>query len=137
LGLLAGAASAQVNTKDLKWGPAPPNLPKGAKLAVISGDPTKTGMFVVRLKLPKGWKVPAHHHPTDEYITVISGDFHVGMGDKLDPAKGKALMAGGFVDAPAGMNHFAWSTNGGVVQIQSQGPFQIVYVNPKDDPTHH
>jgi quercetin dioxygenase-like cupin family protein len=130
-----GAALAQVNSPDLKWGPAPAVFPKGAEMAVLAGDPAKAGEFVIRLKMPAGYKVAAHHHPTDEYVTVISGDLSLGMGDKLDPAKGAALAAGGFAMAPANMNHFAWTQSGAVVQVSAQGPFALIYVNPADDPT--
>ena len=131
----SGAAMSQVNSSDLKWGPAPAVFPKGAEMAVLAGDPTKAGEFVIRLRVPAGYKVAAHHHPTDEYVTVISGDFSLGMGDKLDPAKGAALSPGGFAMAPANMNHFAWTQGGAVVQVSAQGPFALVYVNPADDPT--
>ena len=97
-----------VNSGDLKWGPAPPTFPKGAEIAVLSGDPSKDGLFVIRIKMPSGYKFPAHNHPTDEYVTVISGNFHVGMGDKLDEKKAIELTAGGYVEAPAKMNHFGW-----------------------------
>jgi len=73
-----------VNVEDIKWGPAPPVIPPGAQLAVVAGDPSKEGLFTIRLKMPANYKVPAHHHPTDEFVTVISGDFRVGLGDKLD-----------------------------------------------------
>lgn len=132
---MASGVSAQVNSADLKWGPAPPVFPAGAQMAVLSGDPGKAGVFVVRLKFPAGYKIPAHHHPTDEYVTVMSGDFSLGMGDKLDPAKSAALKPGGFAEAPKGMNHFAFTKAGGVVQVSSEGPFAMTYVNPKDDPT--
>lgn len=104
-------------------------------MAVLSGDPSKSGMFVVRLKLPAGYKIAAHHHPTDEYVTVIKGDMSLGMGDKLDMTKGASLKAGGFAIAPANMNHYAWSKHGAVAQISAEGPFAMVYVNPADDPT--
>jgi hypothetical protein len=68
---------------DLKWGPAPPALPKGAEITVLSGDPSKDGPYVLRLKMPSGYKVPAHNHPSTENLTVVSGNFHIGMGDKL------------------------------------------------------
>jgi quercetin dioxygenase-like cupin family protein len=135
IALSGGAAKAQVNPADLKWGPAPAIFPKGAEMAVLSGDPGKPGIFVVRLKMPAGYKVPAHHHPTDEYVTVVSGDFSLGMGDKLDPASSKELRPGGFAVAPQGMNHFAWTKGGAVVQVTAEGPFALVYVNPADDPT--
>lgn len=134
---LAGPGQAQVNPNDLKWGPAPPVFPAGAQMAVLSGDPGKAGTFVIRLKMPAGYKIPAHHHPSDEYVTVISGDFSLGMGDKFDPAKSAHLTAGGFAEAPAQMNHFAWTKGGAVVQVSADGPFALTYVNPADDPTHH
>jgi quercetin dioxygenase-like cupin family protein len=133
---LAAPVQAEVNSRDLKWGAAPPVFPKGAQMAVLSGDPGAKGTFVVRLKMPAGYKIAAHHHPTDEYITVISGDFALGMGDKLNTAKSAHLAAGGFAEAPARMNHFAWTKGGAVVQVSSEGPFALIYVNPADDPTH-
>src|SRR5690349_13828723 len=80
-----------VNVGDIQWGPAPPVVPPGAQLAVISGDPSKEGLFTMRLKMPANYKVPAHHHPTAEYVTVISGDFRAGLGDKLDMEKGTSM----------------------------------------------
>jgi quercetin dioxygenase-like cupin family protein len=132
---LSSPAVAQVNSADLQWGAAPAVFPAGAQMAVLSGDPGKAGVFVVRLKMPAGYKIPAHSHPTDEYVTVISGDLSLGMGDKLDPAKAAKLAPGGFAMAGAKMNHFAMSTGGAVVQIIAQGPFGMTYVNPADDPT--
>src|SRR5262245_59246865 len=73
----------------VKWGPVPPSLPKGAMIAVLSGDPFKDGPYVVRLKMPANYQVPAHHHPTTENVTVLCGSFHAGMGDKLDMDKGQ------------------------------------------------
>jgi anti-sigma factor ChrR (cupin superfamily) len=90
---------------------------------------------VIRLKMPAGYKIPAHQHPTDEYVTVVSGDLALGMGDKLDPAKSAKLAPGGFAMAGAKMNHFAYSTGGAVVQVSAEGPFAMTYVNPADDPT--
>jgi quercetin dioxygenase-like cupin family protein len=119
---------------DLKWGDAPPGLPAGAKLAVLDGDPGKKGPFTIRLQTPAGYKIPPHTHPTAECITVISGTFHLGMGDKFDESAGRELAAGGFATMPTGMKHFAWSTGEAIVQVQSTGPFEIKYVNPADDP---
>ena len=136
----AGSAAAQdmpspVNDKDLKWAPVPNVLPRGATFTVVSGDPYKDDLYVLRLKMPAGYKIPAHNHPTSEYVTVLSGDFHIGLGDKLDPKKGMLLKAGGFAEAPAKMNHYAWTTSPTVVQVHGQGPFAITYVDPADDPS--
>ena len=132
--IATGAASAQVMPSDLKWGPGPAGLPAGAQVAVLSGDPGKEGMFTIRLKFPAGYAVAAHHHPTPELVTVIEGSAAMGMGDKLDKSKAKTLGVGGFVELPPNMNHFAFTETGAIVQIVSHGPFQIIYVNPADDP---
>jgi quercetin dioxygenase-like cupin family protein len=140
--VLAGASAAladdmkmPTNSADLKWGPAPAALPKGAEITVLSGDPSSDGLYVVRLKVPDGYKIPAHNHPTTEYVTVISGNFHLGMGDKLDEKNGIELTAGGYGEAPAKMNHYAWASSPSVIQVHGQGPFAITYVNPADDPS--
>jgi quercetin dioxygenase-like cupin family protein len=123
-----------ISPSDLQWDEAPPSLPAGAKMAVLDGDPTKPGNFTVRLKAPAGYRVPPHTHPTAERVTVISGSFKIGMGDKLDDASAHEMMPGSFVNLPAGMKHFAMSNAESVIQINSEGPFQINYVNPSDDP---
>ena len=127
-------AVAQMNTTDLKWGPAPPGLPAGAQLAVLSGNPEKEGMFTMRVKFPAGYSVAPHHHPADELVTVIEGDLALGMGDKVDRESMTLLKQGGYAVAAKTMNHYVTSTGGGIVQITSHGPFAIVYASPKDDP---
>jgi len=117
------------------WGPAPGVFPPGAKMAVLQGDPGQTALFTVRLEMPDGYRIAAHWHPTDEHITVISGTFLVGMGDTLNAARTTALPAGGFVTAPAKMNHYAIARGKTVVQVHAMGPFALTYVNPKDDPS--
>jgi len=123
-----------LNAADLKWGDAPPGLPPGAKLAVLAGDPNKKGLFTVRLQTPAGYKVPPHTHPTSEHITVISGTFNIGTGDKFDEAAGKEMGAGGYMVMPPGMKHYAWTPAETIIQVQGMGPFVIKYVNPADDP---
>src|SRR4029079_4463434 len=92
---------------EAKWGPAPPFIPAGAQIAVLSGDPTKPVPYAVRLKFPANYAIPAHSHPTDENVVILSGALTFGMGDKLTKtaAGNKTLTAGGFALAPAGMNH--------------------------------
>jgi anti-sigma factor ChrR (cupin superfamily) len=132
---LADEMKMPLNAKDLEWGPAPDALPKGAEVAIVAGDPFKDGPYVLRLKIPEGYKVPAHNHPTTESVTVLSGNFHIGMGDKFDEKNGIELTAGAYGEAPAKMNHYAWATSNTVLQIHGQGPFAITYVNPADDPS--
>jgi len=135
-GALADAPMTMVTPKDIKWGDVPAVFPKGAKMAVLYGDPAKEGqLFIVRLKMPAGYKIAAHWHPTDENITVLTGTFLLGMGDKLDASKTKPFPAGSFAVAPAKMNHFAIAKQAAIVEVSAIGPFAITYVNPADDPS--
>lgn len=120
--------------QSMKWGDAPAGLPKGAKITVLDGNPSEQGLYTVRLKLPAGYTVPPHWHPTDEFITVISGAFKMGMGEKFDKANMKTIPAGGFSVTPQKTNHYAEADHETILQIHGMGPFQITYVNPADDP---
>ncbi len=119
---------------DLKWAEGPPSLPAGAQFAVMEGNPKNPGPFTMRLKFPDGYKIPAHWHPADEHVTVIAGTFNMGMGDKLDMAKGEELPVGSFAVMPAQTNHFAYTKGETIIQLHGIGPWGINYVNPADDP---
>jgi quercetin dioxygenase-like cupin family protein len=126
---------APLQASEMKWGPAPPVLPAGAQFLVLTGDPASKGLITVRMKLPAGYVIPPHWHPTDELVTVISGSLALGMGDKVDHKVSRTLTAGGYGAAPANMHHFAWTKSGAVVQVNLMGPFAMTYVNPADDPS--
>src|SRR5215510_9325692 len=121
---------------EAQWGPAPPFIPAGAQLAVLAGDPTRPVPYTVRLKFPANYAIPAHSHPTDEHVVVVSGALTFGMGDKLvkGAAANKTLSAGGFALMPAGMNHFAYTSSPTTIVLYGQGPVEFKYVNPADDP---
>jgi quercetin dioxygenase-like cupin family protein len=124
-----------VSGDTIKWGPAPASLPPGAQAAILLGNPAQPGPFVLRLKFPAGFVIPPHRHSKDEFVTVISGRFAVGSGEKLDRAAARALPAASFVHLPAEMPHYAWAADGeAIVQINGTGPFDVRYVDPKDDP---
>jgi|SoiMethySBSTD1v2_1073268.scaffolds.fasta_scaffold1494994_1 quercetin dioxygenase-like cupin family protein len=123
-----------ITPNDVKWGPAPPALPAGAQLAVLSGDPSKAGPFTIRVKFPDGYKVSPHWHPTDENVTVLEGTFAMGVGDKLDASNAHDMTVGSFVRMPKGTRHYALAKGETVVQVHAEGPFVINYVNPNDDP---
>ncbi|MDF3031062.1 MAG: signal peptide protein [Moraxellaceae bacterium] len=118
----------------LQWTDVPPNLPRGARLAILSGDPFQRGPFVIRLQVPAGYTLPPHWHSMVENVTVLSGSLHLGMGDVLDVGAARELPAGGFHSISARVHHFAFSPSGAVVQIHGEGPFDIQYVNPSDNP---
>lgn len=131
--LVAGASGAEA--KALKWMDAPPGLPAGAKLAVVSGDPGKAGPFKIQIKMPADYAVAPHHHPADEVVRVKSGTLNYGMGDKVDKANAGTLSdPKTHVTMAAGMNHWVFTTAPAVIEVSGAGPFQIVYANPADDP---
>jgi quercetin dioxygenase-like cupin family protein len=120
----------------IKFGPAPPALQPGAQLAVLEGDPMgSSGDFTVRLKMPDGYRIAPHWHPQRENVTVISGNFKVGMGDSFDVSKMSAFPAGSFAYMEPGMHHYGMAAGETVVQINGAAPLQIKYVNPGDDPS--
>jgi len=123
-----------VTPDDLKWGPAPPSLPAGAQLAVLDGDPTKAGAFSIRVKLPDGYKVAPHWHPTEENLVILSGVLSVGMGNKWDDAAMHAMPAGSYTKMPRRTNHYVVAKGETVFQLYGTGPFVVTYVDPKDDP---
>jgi len=123
-----------ISARDIKWGDAPPALPKGAKFAVLYGDPTKAGPYVIRLMLPVGYKIAPHFHSLPENLTVISGTFYFATGDKFDKAHAHAMKEGAFHYLPAMAHHSAQAGSKTIVQVHGQGPFDITYVNPADDP---
>jgi hypothetical protein len=118
----------------LQWGPAPAVFPKGAKMAVVSGDPNKAAPFTVELAMPDGYKVPPHFHPTDETVQVKKGTLLVGMGDTFDASKAKPMKAGERELMPAHAHHFAAVRGATLIVVSAMGPFGMTYVNPADDP---
>ena len=127
----SGAAHGIVKPDEIKWKPLRP----GAEIAVVSGDPDKPGApFVMRFRYRGVVRVPPHWHPTDEHITVLSGTFMVGMGERFDESAATELAAGAYTAVTAKMAHYAWSKGDTLVQVHGLGPFSINYVNPADDP---
>ena len=130
--LAAGEPGGPLQSEDIKWGAAPPSLPAGVELAVLAGDPGKTGPVTIRLRMPAGYEIPSHWHTADERVTVISGDLGLGVGDAIDKKTATVLSSGGYTVAMANLHHFAWTPSGAVVQIDMMGPFDITYVNASD-----
>lgn len=130
----APAAKTASTRQKLTWGPAPPVFSRGARMAVVSGDPSKAEMFEVRLSFPNGYRVAPHFHPTDETVRVRSGVLLVGMGDTLDVGKTQRMTAGDSGTIAANMHHFAVARGRTVISVRAMGPFQLTYVNPADDP---
>jgi len=134
--MAAASAKMEMATPDeMKWGDAPAIFSPGAKLAVLEGNPFGTGYYTVALKMPDGYKIMPHWHPATERVTVISGEFHAGMGDKMDESGAKTFPPGSFASIPPHMHHFAFTKGETVVQVSGPAPFKLTYVNAADDPS--
>lgn len=125
------AEHAMMNADEVQWKEAPPILP-GAQAAILYGDPAKEGVFVMRLKFPANYRVPPHTHPVDEIVTVISGEFNIGMGREFDQAQTKPYTAGGLIAMPPGTEHFVYTDRETIIQISTKGPWALNFVNPDD-----
>jgi hypothetical protein len=134
--MVAAAATdmTMINPGSIKWSDAPPSMPKGAKVAVLYGDPGKPGPVTMRLMMPAGYKVAPHTHTPAEDLTVISGTMYLGMGEKAEPSKAQALRAGGFHHLPGKTPHYVFTKVRTVVEGHFEGPFDINYINPDDNP---
>jgi hypothetical protein len=129
----AKADAVTLTPKEIKWSDAPPDLPKGAQMSVLHGDPTKKDEFALRLKFPSGYKIPPHWHTNDEQLTIISGTFVIHMGDTMD-APAHELGQASYHFLPAKAHHAAETKSETIVQLDGMGPFDIHYLNPADNP---
>ena len=133
--MLASAADPHMmfTAKDLKWNDSP-SLP-GAKVAVLQGPLSEAAPFTARIKMPDGFKINPHWHPAIEHVTVISGKFMMGMGEKFQDKGMHTLGPGDMMIMQPKTAHFAKAKGETVVQIHGVGPWKVNYVNEADDPT--
>lgn len=120
--------------EQIDWKPFPA-FPPSARLAIVVGEPTGPGPYVIRVKVPSGVKLMPHRHPEDRVYTVISGVFYIGVGERFDSEKLQAYPPGSVIVLPGGTAHFHWARAGEyVTQVTAIGPLGLEYLNPEDDP---
>jgi quercetin dioxygenase-like cupin family protein len=119
---------------DLEWEPGPASLEEGSQMAMLEGDFGEDGVFTARFRLPDGFVINPHWHENVERLTVLRGTFHLGRGEELDRAAAESLTPGSYTSMPKQMVHYAIAEGETVLQLTSVGPWEIVYVNPEDDP---
>ena len=127
-------AKKAVAPAELKWMDGPPGLPAGAQFAVKKGNPEAKGMFTIGIKMPANYSVPAHWHPSDEHVSVVSGKLAYGMSDRLNRTAATGLNAGETIVMKAKEHHWVLTADGAEVEVSAMGPFKITYVNAADDP---
>lgn len=121
---------------ELTWTSGPSMLPPGASMALIEGSSSQPGPFTFRLKFPANYRIPAHWHPVKVTVTVISGTFHMGLGDELDTSNSKTLPAGSVFEMPAKIHHFGWTSEETIIQEHGVGPLAVNYLDAAHDGRH-
>jgi len=120
--------------EDVEWKPFPA-FPPAARLAILVGDPSKPGPYVIRVHLPAGTKMMPHKHPEDRIYTVLSGVFYIGLGETFDENELMAFAPGSVVVLPGDQPHFHWAKSGHyITQVTAIGPLGLEYVHLSDDP---
>jgi len=131
----AAPGAHQILTPDqISWGKGPESMPPGAQASMLYGDPAKAELFAMRMKVPKGYRIPPHSHPNTEIVTILSGTYNVGAGETADAGRATRLPAGGFFVFDAGAPHYSFAEDEVVLQVNGMGPWVTNYVNPSDDP---
>jgi oxalate decarboxylase/phosphoglucose isomerase-like protein (cupin superfamily) len=120
---------------DIQWVDAPPSMPPGAKVAVLEGDPSKPGYFALRIKAPGGYRFMPHWHPNVERFAVLSGTFHLGLGDTFTETGARAMAAGSYATIQPKVHHYGWTEGETELHLTTLGPWKRVYVSPADDPS--
>lgn len=135
MSLAMASGHVMKQASEMEWKAGPDSLPPGVQMTVIDGSPKEKGPFTMRLKFPANFKVPPHWHTKDENLTILEGEFNMGMGDKFDESATHKIMPEGYIKMPAKTRHFAMSgPQGATLQLHGMGPFDITYVNKADDP---
>ncbi|HMK44036.1 MAG TPA: cupin domain-containing protein [Dissulfurispiraceae bacterium] len=128
------AVFRSVRPEDIDWKPFAA-FPPAVCLAIVVGQPSEPGPYVIRVKVPSGVKLMPHRHPEDRIYTVISGVFYIGLGDQFDEEKLVAYPPGTVIVLPGNTSHFHWAKSSDyITQVTAIGPLGIEYINPSDDP---
>jgi quercetin dioxygenase-like cupin family protein len=123
-----------IQSEDIEW-ISFPAFPPGARLAVLTGDPTGPSLYTIRVKVPRGVKLMPHKHPEDRVYTVISGVFYIGLGDHFDAERLNAYPPGSVVVLPGNTSHYHWAKSGEyITQVTAIGPLGLEYLEAHDDP---
>ena len=128
------AAFRSILPEDIEWKPFPA-FPPAVRLAVVVGQPSEPGLYLIRVKVPSGVKLMPHRHAEDRIYTVMSGVFYVGLGDRFDGDEVAAYPPGSVIVLPGDTPHFHWAKSGEyVTQVTAMGPLDLEYLDRRDDP---
>lgn len=128
--VLIGTAIAQtaapsvvaLTPAEMKWQSQGGLATPGMEQLNLVGDPARPAPYTLRLKFPKGFTIAPHTHPDSREVTIISGTFATGYGEKFDAEKLKILPAGSFYSEPANIPHYIEIKEEVVLQVSGTGP---------------
>ena len=115
---------------EMKWRSQGVLAAPGLEQANLVGDPAKPGPYTIRIRFPQGYRIPPHTHPDAREVTILSGTYATGYGERFDPAGLKVLPAGSFYTEPANVPHYIEIKEDVVLQVSGTGPSGRKYVNP-------
>jgi len=112
------------------------DMPFGMRIMYLSGDPSKPGPYVYRIRVPTGYKIPPVKYPDERVTTVLKGIMWLAEGERYDPMKMKELGPGTMFVTPANTPHFQWARTELILEVVGFGPIDnaVTYINPDDDP---
>jgi len=130
------AGFVRIAPEDIPWKPLPGY--EGVRVAVLAGDPSKPGLYVVRVNFPPGLMSRPHFHPDDRYAVVLKGTWWTATGDDFDPDKAVPIKPGGFMKHPAGGHHYDGAKDEEVIlQLTGYGPTATTLIHPEEGHVGH
>ena len=125
-------SAVAVTPPEMHWGAQGGLAMAGMEQVNLVGDPSKPGPYTLRLKFPAGYRLAPHAHPDYREVTILSGTWYTGYGEKFDAAALKPLPAGSFYTEPASLPHFVEVREPVLIQVSGTGPSGRVFVKPVD-----
>lgn len=121
------------DTQELKW-QFMPGIPRPIEVAVVSGDPSQPGPYVIRYRMPSGMRLAPHSFPDQRELTVVKGIYWIVPGENYNWRDMTEYPAGSVIVREAGKPYFTWARTAVVLEEKGTGPSEIQYVHPEDDP---
>lgn len=129
-------AADAVNDQDLKWSYMP-GFSRPIEVAIVSGDPSQPGPYVIRMRMPSGMKIAPQRHPDARELTIVKGIFWSATGESYNWRDMNEYKAGTVIQKPAGDPFYGWARTGVILEEKGTGPTKIEYVHEDDDPRTH
>jgi len=129
-----GPEAKAITPSEMQWATQGGLAMAGMEQVNLLGNPSKPGPYTIRLKFPAGYRLAPHMHPDFREVTILSGTWYTGYGEKFDASALKALPAGSFYTEPANVAHFVEVREPVTIQVSGTGPSGRAFVNPADSP---